>query len=69
MRNYDREKKLSVDEILKLVMRGEDVSQYLADNQTRKQIMDIIEDIELGRIIEQRRSEKTEATEIDLSDL
>jgi antitoxin StbD len=42
---------------------------YIIPAETYEMLIEIAEDIELGRIIEQRKSEKTDAIEVDLDEL
>jgi len=42
---------------------------YIIPAKTYEQLMDLAEDIELGRIIEGRKAEKAEAVEVSLDEL
>jgi antitoxin StbD len=42
---------------------------YIIPAETYEMLIEIAEDIELGRIIEQRKSEKADAIEVDLDEL
>jgi len=42
---------------------------YIVPAKTYEMLMDLAEDIELGRIIEERKDEKKEAVEVGIDDL
>ncbi|MCD4763396.1 MAG: type II toxin-antitoxin system Phd/YefM family antitoxin [Desulfobacterales bacterium] len=42
---------------------------YIVPAKTYERLMDLAEDIELGRIIEERKDEKKEAVEVGIDDL
>jgi antitoxin StbD len=42
---------------------------YIIPAETYEQLMDVADDLELGRIIEERKAEKADAVEISLDDL
>ena len=42
---------------------------YIIPATTYEKLMDLAEDIELGRIIEERKAEKTDAVEVSLDEL
>ena len=42
---------------------------YIVPAETFDWLMELAEDIELGQIIEERKSEKTEAVEVDIDEL
>ena len=42
---------------------------YIIPATTYEQLMDLAEDIELGRIIEERKAEKADAVEVSLDEL
>ncbi|HDZ89998.1 MAG: type II toxin-antitoxin system Phd/YefM family antitoxin [Deltaproteobacteria bacterium] len=42
---------------------------YIIPSETYEWLMEVAEDIELGRIIEERRREKTQALEVEIDDL
>ncbi|MBU1182175.1 MAG: type II toxin-antitoxin system Phd/YefM family antitoxin [Proteobacteria bacterium] len=42
---------------------------YIIPSETYEKLLDLAEDIELGRIIEDRKAEKKEAVEVSLDDL
>ncbi len=42
---------------------------YIVPAETFESLMELAEDIELGKIIEERRSEKADAVEVDLNEL
>ena len=42
---------------------------YIIPAETYEKLMELAEDIELGQIIEQRKSEKSSAVEVSLDDL
>ncbi len=42
---------------------------YIIPAETYEQLLEIAEDIEIGRVIEERRDEKAEAVEVNLNEL
>lgn len=42
---------------------------YIVPARTYEMLMDLAEDIELGRIIEERKAEKKDAVEVDINEL
>ncbi|MBN2123005.1 MAG: type II toxin-antitoxin system Phd/YefM family antitoxin [Deltaproteobacteria bacterium] len=42
---------------------------YIVPAETYERLMDLAEDLELGRIIEERKTEKADAVEVSLDDL
>ena len=55
-------------EIIALLNRNKPTA-YIVPAETYERLMDLAEDIELGRIIEDRKAEKTDAVEIGLDEL
>ncbi len=55
-------------EIIALLNRNKPTA-YIVPAETYEQLMDLAENIELGRIIEDRKAEKADAVEIGLDEL
>jgi len=55
-------------EIIALLNRNKPTA-YIVPAETYERLMDLAEDIELGRIIEDRKAEKADAVEIGLDEL
>lgn len=55
-------------EIIALLNRNKPTA-YIVPAETYERLMDLAEDIELGRTIEDRKSEKADAVEISLDEL
>ena len=55
-------------EIIALLNRNKPTA-YIVPAETYERLMDFAEDIELGRIIEDRKAEKADAVEISIDEL